>query len=549
MAIKSFKDWRILPKIIGAALLGVALLAAVVLFYFLPMVEKQEMESRKRATRQSVELAFGIVGAYEARIAAGELTVDEAKERAAADIKKLRYAKKEYFWINDSSARLVAHPLRPENEGKDMGDFKDADGKLIYREFAKAAGAENGELFVDYRQIKPNEKTPLPKVSFVKYHKPWDWVIGTGIYVDDVKRDIAMLRWKIIGAIVVAGAVACLLVLFAGVRITRPLKVVVSSLEDIAQGEGDLTRRIDVVTGDEVGDLGRAFNQFIEKLHNIISQVVQNSMQVASAAAQIHSTSEQTATGAEEVAAQAGTVATAGEEMASTSSEIARNCMAAAENSRQANDTALKGSHVVKETLTVMTRIADRVKESAHTVESLGSRSDQIGEIVGTIQDIADQTNLLALNAAIEAARAGEQGRGFAVVADEVRALAERTTKATKEIGQMIRSIQQETKLAVSSMEEGVKEVERGTSEAAKSGEALEEILHQIGEVTNQVNQIATAAEQQTATTSEISSNIHEITEVITQTTRGAQDSASATSDLARLAEELQRLVGQFRLS
>jgi len=203
---------------------------------------------------------------------------------------------------------------------------------------------------------------------------------------------------------------------------------------------------------------------------------------------------------------------------------------------------------VVSETITVMHSISERVTNSAKAVESLGARSDQIGAIVGTIEDIADQTNLLALNAAIEAARAGEQGRGFAVVADEVRALAERTTKATREIGSMIKAIQQETKGAVVAMEEGVHEVSKGTEKAAESGQALEQILQQINDVTTQIHQVATAAEEQTATTSEISNNMHQITEVVSQTASGAQESAAAAHQLAELAEDLRRIVKQFKL-
>jgi methyl-accepting chemotaxis protein len=220
----------------------------------------------------------------------------------------------------------------------------------------------------------------------------------------------------------------------------------------------------------------------------------------------------------------------------------------AAEGGKQATDRAKTGTEVVEQTVLVMNRIAQQVKSSAATVAGLGERSDQIGAIIGTIEDIADQTNLLALNAAIEAARAGEQGRGFAVVADEVRALAERTTRATREIGEMIKSIQSETREAVGAMEEGVREVENGTREAAKSGDSLQEILQQISEVTMQVNQIATAAEEQTATTGEITNNIMQITDVVQDTSKGAHTCATAASHLAGLADDLQRLVGQFRL-
>ena len=336
---------------------------------------------------------------------------------------------------------------------------------------------------------------------------------------------------------------------FLSRSITKPLAEVVAILNDVVKGEGDLTARLTYSAKDELGSLCLLFNLFIRKLHGVMENVARNTIQVASAAHQLYVNAEHTATGAEEVASQATTVATASEELSATAAEIAQNCHIAAENSRHANDSALDGAAVVQATVNLMTQIAERVKESARTVAGLGANSDQIGQIVGTIEDIADQTNLLALNAAIEAARAGEQGRGFAVVADEVRALAERTTRATKEISGMIRSIQQATGSAVSSMEEGVNQVEKGTVEAAKSGEALHYILTQIDAVTMQVNQIATAAEQQTTTTNEIARNIHQISTVVMESTQGAQGSASTASKLSRLADELQRVVGQFKLS
>ena len=195
-----------------------------------------------------------------------------------------------------------------------------------------------------------------------------------------------------------------------------------------------------------------------------------------------------------------------------------------------------------------MKRIAANTTLSASTVSSLGLCSEQIGEIVSTIEDIADQTNLLALNAAIEAARAGEQGRGFAVVADEVRALAERTTKATKEIGNMIKNIQSETRKAVAVMEEGVDEVSKGTADAAKSGDALREIIVKINDVAMQVSQVATAAQQQSTTTTEITSNILQMTRVVDNSSREAQESAATTSQLSSLAGNLQDIMRQFRL-
>jgi len=343
-----------------------------------------------------------------------------------------------------------------------------------------------------------------------------------------------------------ASILIALMLSVASIRaISRKAEDVALIAERIA--EGDLSARTPVTGTSEMGRIGSAFNSLGATFQQLMEKIVTSAEQVASSANMLHTTSEMMASNAEEVATQAATVAVASEEMATTSNDVAQNCALAADGSQRASDSALAGSSVVQETISVMSAIAERVKESSRTVENLGAQSDQIGEIVGTIEDIADQTNLLALNAAIEAARAGEQGRGFAVVADEVRALAERTTKATKEIGSMIKSIQQQTKEAVVSMEDGVKEVERGTCEASKSGQALEEILDQINSMSMQVSQIATATEEQTGTTNEISNNIQMITEVVKITAEVAKDSAGAASDLAKLSEELQSLVGRYR--
>jgi methyl-accepting chemotaxis protein len=331
------------------------------------------------------------------------------------------------------------------------------------------------------------------------------------------------------------------------VSITKSLKSIIDVLLRIA--DGDLSTQLKIYADDEIGELGKSINRMQTSIGAMITSLNDTASQVASSANILNVVSEQSASNSDMMTAQTSTVATACEEMVATSSGIAQSCNMAAESSRQGSDLATEGAYVVQETVTGMNRISERVKETAATLEKLGARSDQIGEIVGTIEDIADQTNLLALNAAIEAARAGEQGRGFAVVADEVRALAERTTKATKEIAQMIKAIQHETTGAVAAMEEGVKEVERGTRDAAKSGTALDDILNQINAVSMEINQIATAAEEQTATTTEINNNLQQIAEVVQMSGSSANEAASAAKDLMAHAEEMHRLVGRFTVA
>jgi methyl-accepting chemotaxis protein len=364
-------------------------------------------------------------------------------------------------------------------------------------------------------------------------------------------HEVAVSNYHNTMTLVIAAIVLSILVtLVLGIIIIRSITgstaQLIKASGDMAQG--DLSQRLRLTTRDEFGIIGQSFDAMADAFVEALHRVADASTQVSVAASQVNATAEQIATGAEEVAAQTATVATAGEEMSATSGSIAQNCQMAAEGAQLASQSASKGAGVVEATIAVMSLIAEKVQESARTVDGLGARSDQIGAIIGTIEDIADQTNLLALNAAIEAARAGEQGRGFAVVADEVRALAERTTRATKEIDGMIKAIQSETRGAVAAMEQGVYQVEAGTMEAAKSGDALRDILRQVNDVASQVHQIATAAEEQTATTREISNNMQQITHVVQNTASGAHQSATAACQLQGNAEELQRLVRQFKL-
>jgi methyl-accepting chemotaxis protein len=342
---------------------------------------------------------------------------------------------------------------------------------------------------------------------------------------------------------VILGAIFCGLLFWS---INDALKRILNHLATMANG--DLTQSITPKRNNEISTIIRSIATVQTTMRDIIAQISGTSEQVAQTSRLLQTNASQIATGAENIESQTSAVAIASEEMASTSINIARSCFSAAESSKQASSVAGAGAEIVRQTTKGMERISKQVKGAASIVADLGARSEQIGQIIGTIEDIADQTNLLALNAAIEAARAGEQGRGFAVVADEVRALAERTTRATREIGDMIKAIQGETRSAVSAIEESVAEVELGAEHSIKSAQALDQILVQITDVTMQINQVAASAEEQTATTDEISSNVQQVTDVVRQTAQGAIETTDAASQLSRESEQLQKLVGQFKL-
>ncbi len=305
---------------------------------------------------------------------------------------------------------------------------------------------------------------------------------------------------------------------------------------------------IEITSEDELGQAGAALNRMKNNLREMIQAIAGTAEHVASASEEISASANQQSQSAETQKDQATQVATAMQEMSSTVLQVSENSNRAAEASRKAAETARHGGNIVQGTLGKMRVIAESVGGTARKMEELGRSSDQIGRIIAVIDDIADQTNLLALNAAIEAARAGEQGRGFAVVADEVRKLAERTTTATKEIAQMIKNIQDETKAAVTAMEAGSQQVEAGVKSTAQAGESLKEIIEMAEEVGEMITHIATAATEQSAASEEVNQNMDQIAKLVRESAMGAQQSAKACQDLSGLALDLQKMVENFDL-
>jgi methyl-accepting chemotaxis protein len=451
-------------------------------------------------------------------------SIDDIIESLAKTVSSIKVGRTGYAYVLDvstlkSRGEFVMHPDHA-NVGKNVMDFKDSRGKEFFKQMMQA---KNG--YVTYWWKNDGDSAEREKFAIFMTIPVWDWLIACSGYTDELNATADGIRRFILIASLVFAALLGVLIVTAIRKFLAPLKDTAVVLERIASG--DLTVHPEVTRGDEIGAMQRACLNMVLRLTETLRRTAENAGQVAAAARQMRATSEQMATGAEEVAVQTMTVATAGEEMAATSNDIARSCLMAAEGSRHANETAQEGAQVVKSTVAVMVRIAERVKTSAGTVASLGARSEQVGTIIGTIEEIADQTNLLALNAAIEAGRAGEHGKGFAVVAAEVRKLAERSQVAAEEISQ----------LASGSVDL-----------AERAGKLLDTIVPSIQKTSDLVMEIAAASSEQNSGVGQINSAIGQISQAVAQNAAASEELASTSEEVSAQAMELQTTMAFFKL-
>jgi len=351
-------------------------------------------------------------------------------------------------------------------------------------------------------------------------------------------------------ALIVAGIAIALGLLVAALvasGIVRPIRVAVDAMRDIAAGEGDLTRRLEEHGRNEVAELGQAFNQFAEKVRRLVSEVAGSTSQVAAAAEEMSAITDEFNRDVAQQRHEIEQVATAMNEMTATVQDVARNAAQAAASAQAADREAQQGQQVVHETVSSIESVSVEVEHTASAIQRLEADSQSISAVLEVIRGVAEQTNLLALNAAIEAARAGEQGRGFAVVADEVRTLASRTQQSTLEIQQVIEQLQSGARNAAEVMHRGRAQVDSSVLQAQQAGSSLTSITIAVASISDMNTQIASAAEQQSAVSDEISQNVVNINQVADRVTESASQTAQASSQLAHLAAGLQSLVGQFK--
>jgi methyl-accepting chemotaxis protein len=330
--------------------------------------------------------------------------------------------------------------------------------------------------------------------------------------------------------------------------ITRPLCVTVTTLQDIAEGEGDLTQRLDASGKDELSRLADAFNRFTAKIQQLVQQVASATGQLHNSTDRMNAITTETERGISEQQSETDQVATAINEMAATVQEVARSAAAAADSAATADKQAVHGQQEVGQTIRDITALAGDVEQAASAMQQLETDSRNIGAVLDVIRGVAEQTNLLALNAAIEAARAGEQGRGFAVVADEVRVLAQRTQKSTQEIESMIGQLQEAAVAAARTMEKGRARAQDTVNQARSAGESLDAIAAAVGVISDMNTQIASAVEEQSAVAEELNKNISNISRIAEMSAEGSHQTAAASGEIRNLADQLDSLVGRFKV-
>ncbi len=535
------------------------------------LYKKSLLDNKKETLKLETEIAIKTVEKL-----FKDANTDESKKAAMEMVKNLRFGKSGYFWINDYRPFMVMHPTNPKLDGKDLSGFKDPNGVFLFNEMAKVVKAK-GAGFVPYMWPKPGFDKPQPKLSFVMGFKQWSWIVGTGIYIDDIDRLVAVQKQRVDDEILslvyrslFIGIVLCLvfgLIVFflvnssiykkvmalinavtniketsdfsqrlerssndeigtTQIALNNLLEDLENSLKNIgsvmnAIATGDLTKR---VIGDQKGDLQELknnTNESIQMLSQVVNDVIHISTQVSTGVQDIASSSQALAAGTTEQAASL-------EEISSSMSEVGSSAKVNSENATQA-------SMLSNQTLDVVNRGNKQMEDMVNSMDKINNTSSDITKIIKVIDEIAFQTNLLALNAAVEAARAGKYGKGFAVVAEEVRNLAARSAEAAKNTTELIES--------------SAKEVEMGVDNAGKTAEILTEIDTSITKVNDLVNEIAAASKEQNASTDEINKALVQINDVVQQNSSISEESASASEELNGQALQLQNTMNRFKLS
>jgi methyl-accepting chemotaxis protein len=530
-------------------ILLVSVLALVTLGGLMMAQSHEALRSAKlQQTRHLVDTVSAVLEHFHRVEQSGEMSREQAQQQAMDVIRGMRYARNDYFWINDLDSRMVMHPIQPAMEGKDLSAMTDDNGVNFFPEMVKIArnNAEGGNF--EYMWRKTADSDIVEKASYIKLFQPWNWVLGTGIFLDDLEQEFAAQAKR-------AAAIGLALVILMGLLITviarsiiQPLTATTRAMEAVARGNGDLTFTLDTQGQDELSALAREFNTFTQKVRTLVVQLLTAAGTLEQSARSLGATAANANSHGGEQAQQMEMIATAINEVTYGVQDVARNAEHAAVEVGTAGEQASQGLKNIDSSLAQINQLSGTIEESVNVIQTLARESTEIGSVLEVIRSIAEQTNLLALNAAIEAARAGEQGRGFAVVADEVRLLAQRTQQSTAEIHSMIERLQSNSEIAVRVINESSSASRTTVEQASQAGASLQQITQSLLNLSGLNASIASATLQQSHVVDEINQNVTRVAGLSQESAAATQQALDASQQLARLAEQFNQLLGQFRV-
>ncbi|NNJ16149.1 HAMP domain-containing protein [Pseudomonas putida CSV86] len=525
------------------------------------LAESEISQTRERLlneSRQSLEHYMQIaVGSVQALYDAAPNGDQASRAQAIALLSKIKYGKDGYFFAHDSAVVRLFRGDSPVDVGKNLSERKDVNGVFINRELVRVA--KDGSHYVSYSSPLPgNESVQVPKLAYSFYLPKWDMALGTAVNLDNIELRIAELRTEIdrridsiLTSILAIAAVLLVILGIAGLMLSntllKPLKAMKDNLDDIAAGDGDLTHRLRA-GNDELGQLAGSFNRFVEKIQGLVRQVVDVSGELSSLVEAVESQSRRSEQAMEAQRHETTQVATAINQMSAAAQEVAHSAQNAAQAAQETDSQGQQARQVVDGSIKRIHALVENIRGSGTSLDSLQQDVQSIVGVLGVIRSIAEQTNLLALNAAIEAARAGEAGRGFAVVADEVRGLASRTQQSTQEIQVMIDRLTAGTHSAVESMRHSCETGDSTRDQASEAGVSLDAMAGLIGTISSMNAQIASAAEEQTAVAEEINRSVHQIAQAVDSVAEQTRQGAQTAQSLSALEGHLRALVKQFRI-
>ena len=541
-----FRRFRIQQRIGFILLLSVASMALLIVI--LLQQERQNMEQQKVAELRNLTLSVAsLFDSLNQQVQVGELSLEEAQQRALKRVADLRFGLDDYFWLMDLQGNYLMHPFKASLVGQNAAGTQDIQGTYFLGNMTQDL-AQKGESASRYYWTRPGNSQHVPKMAYILAYKKWGWSIATGVYIDDIEAVYWQQAQKIILISAALMMVMAVVVWLLARSITQPLRETVQAMQSISQGEGDLTARLDVNGKDEISELTQAFNTFVNRIHLVIIKAGQASEAVSAAAEELSSITKESSRTIEHQAKETDQVASAIHEMSATVHQVAQSAGEAAQAANRADQQAIEGKNQAQTAISAIHSLTGHIRSSSDVIQQLRSDSENIGSVLDVIRSVAEQTNLLALNAAIEAARAGEHGRGFAVVADEVRGLAQRTQESTDEIQQMVETLQGAAQQVVDVMASSLAFTEETELKATAAGQAMESIMTAVEAIREMNDMIASAAEQQSIVAEEINQSVVNIVDISNGSASATEQVNQASHELAQQSDSLHGLVCQFRV-